>query len=113
MSKILSDHKRKIIAAGVVVGGYALFEFTPLPNPFYTPGVQNIEKRYSSGGGAKNHLPGSATKRGDPESVSGNTEKAKGIGSPHYQENIGSQKADPSSFDKTWNKAQYHDDKGK
>lgn len=39
-----------------------------------------------------------ATKRGDPEQTVGNTEKAKGIGSPYYKEKIGEQKADVSDI---------------
>lgn len=68
-----------------------------LPNPFRSTGVENIEKRYSSGGGSKNHLPGAATKRGDPDSVVGNTETAKGIGSPHHEAHIQGQKPDVSA----------------
>ena len=70
--------------------GIALAEY--LPNPFYTTGVANIEKRYSSGGGAPNHTPGSATKLGHPEHVEGNVEKSKGMGTPHWEEHIGGQK---------------------
>ncbi|CAF9915631.1 hypothetical protein IMSHALPRED_002658 [Imshaugia aleurites] len=98
------------MAAGA---GYGIAEDV-LPNPFRTTGVENIEKRYSSGGGAKNHLPGAATKRGDHESVEGNTETAKGIGSPHHEAHVQGQKPDqPSGFDKTWNRAQYNSEKGK
>ena len=75
--------------------GYGVAEDI-LPNPFRTPGVQNIEKRYSSGGGSKNHLPGAATKRGDHEAVEGNTETAKGIGSPHHEAHYQGQKPDVS-----------------
>ena len=74
------------------------FPYTGLPNPFRTTGVENIEKRYSSGGGSKNHLPATATKRGDHDHVEGNTETAKGIGSPHHQEHFGGQKPDVSGF---------------
>lgn len=73
-----------------------LFNYTPLPNPFYTSGVQNIEKRYSSGGGSASHTPGTATKLGSTENQTGNVEKAKGIGTPYYQENVGEQKPDVS-----------------
>ena len=81
------------MAAGA---GYGIAEDV-LPNPFRTTGVENIEKRYSSGGGAKNHLPGAATKRGDHESVEGNTETAKGIGSPHHEAHVQGQKPDVST----------------
>ncbi len=67
-----------------------------MPNPFRTSGVENIEKRYSSGGGSKNHLPATATKRGDHDAVVGNTEKAKGIGSPQYEDTIQGQKPEVS-----------------
>ncbi|KAL9135914.1 MAG: hypothetical protein Q9175_002887 [Cornicularia normoerica] len=73
--------------------GYGVAEGL-LPNPFRTPGVQNIENRYSAGGGSKNHLPGAATKRGDYDSVVGNTETAKGIGSPHHEAHYQGQKPD-------------------
>ena len=76
--------------------GYGIAEDI-LPNPFRTTGVENIEKRYSSGGGSKNHLPGAATMRGDQDSVVGNTETAKGIGSPHHEAHIQGQKPDVSA----------------
>jgi len=60
--------------------------------------VQNIEKRYSSGGGAKNHLPATATKLGNHDAVDGNTEKSKGIGTPYYKEKYGEQKPDVSGM---------------
>lgn len=68
-----------------------------LPNPFHTSGVQNIEKRYSAGGGSKNHQTGIATGRGDHDAVVGNQETAKGIGSPHHEEHIQPQKPDVSA----------------
>lgn len=34
------------------------------PNPYKTQGVQNIEDRYSAGGGHPTHTPGMATERG-------------------------------------------------
>lgn len=70
--------------------------YTSLPNIFHTPGVANIENRYSSGGGSKSHTPGAATKRGDPDHVEGNTANTQGIGSPKWQEQIGGQKPDVS-----------------
>lgn len=77
--------------------GYGIAEDI-LPNPLRTPGVKNIEGRYSSGGGSKNHLPGAATKRGHPDSVDGNTETAKGIGSPHHEAHVQGQKPDVSAL---------------
>ncbi|KAL6716409.1 hypothetical protein ACLMJK_005976 [Lecanora helva] len=99
MSQIYATHKRKILAGGALIGTYALLRYTDaLPNPFSTPGVKNIEKRYSSGGGAKNHQPGTATKLGNHDHVEGNVETMKGVGTPHYQENVGGQKPDVSAF---------------
>lgn len=113
MATIIRRHPRKLVAGIVLVGvGYGVAEGI-LPNPLQTTGVQNIERRYSSGGGSKNHLPGAATKRGHPDSVEGNTETAKGIGSPHHEANYQGQKPDPSGFDKTWNRAHYNSEKGK
>ncbi|KAL9605090.1 MAG: hypothetical protein Q9219_000024 [cf. Caloplaca sp. 3 TL-2023] len=92
------------------------FFFSPYsPQLFRSYGVENIEKRYTSGGGAPNHLPGQATKLGDHNSVEGNMlDQNKGIGSPHHQEKIGGQKPEKGSqFDKAWNKAQYGSEKGK
>lgn len=86
------------MATGV---GYGVAEGI-LPNPLQTTGVQNIERRYSSGGGSKNHLPGAATKRGHPDSVEGNTETAKGIGSPHHEANYQGQKPDVSTHRNFW-----------
>ncbi|KAK0516229.1 hypothetical protein JMJ35_000832 [Cladonia borealis] len=113
MSKVIQLHRRKFIAGGVLIGAWALVQNGILPNPFYTPGVQNIEKRYSSLGGAKNHQPAVATKKGDSEDVVGRQETQKGMGTPYHQEKIGEQRSDPSTFDKTWNQAQYHAEKGK
>ncbi|KAL2057277.1 hypothetical protein ABVK25_002330 [Lepraria finkii] len=113
MSKIFQTHRRKLIAGGVLIGGYVLVQTGTLPNPFYTNGVQNIEKRYSSGGASPNKTPAAATKRGHPDQVTSNTDTTKGVGTPHYEETFGEQKPDPSTFDKTWNRAQYHQDKGK
>lgn len=70
--------------------------YAPFPNVFHTPGVANIENRYSAGGGSKHHTPGAATKRGDSEQVEGNTANTQGIGSPQWQEQIGGQKPDVS-----------------
>ena len=74
---------------GLIAAPYLGIE---LPNPFSTPGVKNIEKRYSSGGGSPNHTPAMASKRGDANQVMGNTEKTKGIGSQHWEEHMGGQK---------------------
>ncbi|MCJ1441725.1 MAG: hypothetical protein MMC23_002217 [Stictis urceolatum] len=46
--------------------------------PGQTTAVQGIEDRYSSGGGASDHLPGAASPRGNYENTAGNVEKTKG-----------------------------------
>ena len=71
-----------------------------LPNPFRTPGVQNIESRYSSVGGAPNHQPGTSSPRGHPDKIEGNTVTAKGIGTPHHEEKYQEQKPDVSALEK-------------
>ncbi|KAL8781815.1 MAG: hypothetical protein Q9194_000175 [Teloschistes cf. exilis] len=91
------------------------FFFSPYaPNLFRSYGVENIEKRYSAGGGSANHLPAGGTPLGSPDKVAPHRqEEHKGMGSPHYQEKIGGQKPEGSQFDKAWNKAQYGSEKGK
>lgn len=56
----------KIFLAGGITGfGYYLFMRQYwFPNPYKTQGVQNIEDRFSSGGGHPTHTPGTATQRG-------------------------------------------------
>lgn len=56
----------KIFMAGGAVGfGYYLFMRQYwFPNPYKTQGVQNIEDRYSSGGGHPTHTPAGGTQRG-------------------------------------------------
>ena len=82
----------------IVTGAWALVQTGTLPNPFYTPGVQNIEKRYSALGGAKNHQPAVATKKGDSEDVVGRQETQKGMGTPFHQEKYGEQRSDVSQL---------------
>ncbi|KAK3178324.1 hypothetical protein OEA41_000457 [Lepraria neglecta] len=77
---------------------YALVQTGSLPNPFYTTGVQNIEKRYSSGGASPNKTPAAATKRGHSDQVTGNTDTTQGIGTLHHEEKFGEQKPDVSSY---------------
>ncbi|KAL9007106.1 MAG: hypothetical protein Q9188_000141 [Gyalolechia gomerana] len=91
------------------------FFYSPYaPQLFRSYGVQNIEKRYSAGGGSTNHTPGQATKLGDHDHVHGNMLNQTGMGTPHHQEKIGEQKPEKGSqFDKAWNKAQYGAEKGK
>ena len=127
MSKVIQLHRRKFIAGGVLIGmtillfhlrsthdtikqpsitntistqpgAWALVQTGTLPNPFYTPAVQNIENRYSALGGAKNHQPAVATKKGDSGDVAGRQETQKGMGTPHHQEKIGEQRSDVSQL---------------
>lgn len=58
--------------------------------------MQNIENRYSALGGAKNHQPAVATKKGDSEDVVGRQETQKGMGTPFHQEKYGEQRSDVS-----------------
>lgn len=73
------------------------FFYSPYaPQLFRSYGVQNIEKRYSAGGGSTNHTPGQATKLGDHDHVHGNMLNQTGMGTPHHQEKIGEQKPEVS-----------------
>ena len=73
-----------------------------LPNPFRTPAVQNIESRYSAGGGSQTHLPGAATKRGDYDNVVPNIDSHKGVGTKHFQEKVADQKGNVSCQFPKW-----------
>lgn len=61
----------KVLAAGGAVGfGYYLYmrqHWFPDPRKqaMKTTGVENIEARYTAGGGAPDHQPGTATKIGE------------------------------------------------
>ena len=57
----------KIFMAGGAVGFtyYLFMRQYWFPNPYKTQGVQNIEDRYTAGGGQPNHQPGTATARGE------------------------------------------------
>jgi len=115
VGKAIRVHRRKVIFLGgvAVLAGLQYTGLNPISSILKTPGVQNIEHRYSSGGGSKDHLPGAATPRGNPDNVEGNTVKHQGVGSTAFGENISSQKPDPSGFDKAWNKNNYGAEKGK
>ena len=82
----------------VVLAGLQYTGLNPISSILKTPGVQNIEHRYSSGGGSKDHLPGAATPRGNPDNVEGNTVKHQGVGSTAFSENISSQKPNVGFF---------------
>ncbi|MCJ1384840.1 hypothetical protein MMC17_007958 [Xylographa soralifera] len=115
VGKVVRVHRRKVIFLGgvAVLAGLQYTGLNPISSVLKTPGVQNIEHRYSSGGGSKDHLPGAATPRGNPDNVEGNTVKHQGVGSSAFGEHISSQKPDPSGFDKAWNKNNYGAEKGK
>ncbi|KAI9880400.1 MAG: hypothetical protein M1830_003440 [Pleopsidium flavum] len=115
LAKAYQVHRRKVLVVGTI-GGLAVFQYTglnPISRIFRTPGVENIENRFSSGGGTKTHIPGAATRRGDSENVSSGAQKDQGIGSDKFREKVGEQKPDGSGFDKAWNKMNYGQDKGK
>jgi hypothetical protein len=63
----------KIFMAGGAVGfGYYLFMRQYwFPNPYKTQGIQNIEDRFSAGGGAPTHTPAGGSKRGTSGTVYG------------------------------------------
>lgn len=53
------------MAGGAVGFTYYLFMRQYwFPNPYKTREAQNIEDRFTAGGGAPNHTPATATKRG-------------------------------------------------
>ena len=62
-------------APGGAVGfGYYLFMRQYwFPNPYKTQGVQNIEDRFSAGGGSPTHTPAGGTKRGTSGFILDNT----------------------------------------
>ncbi|KAI4148559.1 MAG: hypothetical protein L6R39_002747 [Caloplaca ligustica] len=80
---------------------------------FRSYGVQNIERRFSAGGGSPSHTPGAATKLGDMSNVTSGQEKSTGRGTPYHQEKFGEQRPEGGQFDKSFNKAQLGDDQGK
>lgn len=59
----------KVFMAGSVAGfGYYLYMRQYwFPDPYKTRGVQNIEDRFSAGGGHPNHAPAQASERGSSE----------------------------------------------
>ena len=54
-----------------------------------TPGVSNIEKRFSSGGGGTEHTPGAATPRGNLEDTKGRNEGSNGWGDKKFRDQAG------------------------
>jgi hypothetical protein len=61
----------KIFMAGGAVGfGYYLYMRQYwFPNPYKTQGVENIENRFSSGGGHPTHAPAQASMRGTTREI--------------------------------------------
>ncbi|OAL06679.1 hypothetical protein IQ06DRAFT_288553 [Phaeosphaeriaceae sp. SRC1lsM3a] len=107
----------KIFMAGGAVGfGYYLYMRQYwFPNPYKTQGVQNIEDRFSAGGGHPTHTPGMATMRGT--STSDNNESRtegghKGPDSEHFKKNISDQQSEPV-WPAKFNEIQYNNPKGK
>merc|ERR1712014_43992 len=85
------------IAAGGLGAAVVFFPTsTPAGNVFETPGVRNIGDRYSAGGGSTTHIPGVATKRGDPSNNSSPNETPTGVDTPFFQERQAEQKVGTS-----------------
>jgi len=63
----MSTHRTLWVAMTAVAGLGAYAAMVGITPP--TPGVKNIEDRYSSAGGSKDHLPGRGTKMGEPDNV--------------------------------------------
>ncbi|KAF1845678.1 uncharacterized protein K460DRAFT_366522 [Cucurbitaria berberidis CBS 394.84] len=83
----------KIFMAGGLSGfGYYLYMRQYwFPNPYKTQGVQNIEDRFSAGGGSPTHTPAGGSKRGSSTDNAGRQEVNKGPESEHYKKNISDQ----------------------
>ncbi|KAF4553920.1 Hypothetical protein D9617_5g067950 [Elsinoe fawcettii] len=112
-----------------IAGGAGIFAFFVLPrtsaakvNPLNTPGVKNIEDRWSSGGGGNKHTPGVATPRGASDSSSNseltgsNQINPKGIPYNHYKDNVADQKVDtaqPNKLTEKWWETHHGQEKGK
>ncbi|KAI4613755.1 uncharacterized protein J4E88_006732 [Alternaria novae-zelandiae] len=107
----------KIFMAGGAVGfGYYLFMRQYwFPNPYKTQGVQNIEDRFSAGGGHPTHTPAGGTQRGTG-SASANEGRhdgpSKGPDSEHFKKNISDQQSEPV-WPSKFNEIQYNNPKGK
>merc|ERR1711879_573687 len=83
---------------------------TPAGNVFETPGVRNIGARYSAGGGSTTHVPGVATKRGDPESNTSPNETPTGVDTPFFQDRQAEQKVGtPGKLGAAYHAAHYGD----
>ncbi|KAL5121887.1 hypothetical protein ACEQ8H_000102 [Pleosporales sp. CAS-2024a] len=83
------------------------------PDPYKTQGVQNIEDRFSAGGGHPTHTPATATMRGSAQNNQSRTQDGhKGPDSEHFKENILSQQSEPV-WPAKFNEIQYNNPKGK
>ncbi|KAJ4408104.1 hypothetical protein N0V91_003452 [Didymella pomorum] len=106
----------KIFMAGGAVGfGYYLYMRQYwFPNPYKTQGVQNIEDRFSAGGGHPTHTPAQASMRGTASDNEGRKEGGsnKGPDSEHFKSNHSSQQSEPVWPDKFYEQ-QYNNPKGK
>ncbi|KAG9196575.1 hypothetical protein G6011_01696 [Alternaria panax] len=105
----------KIFMAGGAVGfGYYLFMRQYwFPNPYKTQGVQNIEDRFSAGGGHPTHTPAGGTQRGSTTNNEGRHDgPSKGPDSEHFKKNISDQQSEPVWPGK-FNEIQYNNPKGK
>ncbi|KAH7391905.1 hypothetical protein BKA66DRAFT_568315 [Pyrenochaeta sp. MPI-SDFR-AT-0127] len=105
----------KIFMAGGAVGFtyYLYMRQYWFPNPYKTQGVQNIEDRFSAGGGHPTHTPGTATKLGSSsDNVSRQEGDHKGPDSEHFKGNISDQQSTPVWPAKFYEQ-QYNNPKGK
>ena len=62
-----------------------------------TPGVRNVEDRFSAGGAKKSHTPGAATPTGSGEREDARTTKDQGVGSNQYEKDVAEQRPDVST----------------
>ncbi|KAF1920031.1 hypothetical protein BDU57DRAFT_508109 [Ampelomyces quisqualis] len=107
----------KIFMAGGVVGFsyYLYMRQYWFPNPYKTQGVQNIEDRFSAGGGHPTHTPAGGTKRGTSSATNNESRTQdghKGPDSEHFKANISEQQSDPV-WPAKFNEIQYNNPKGK
>ncbi|KAF2644145.1 hypothetical protein P280DRAFT_466822 [Massarina eburnea CBS 473.64] len=105
----------KIFMAGGAVGFtyYIFMRQYWFPNPYKTREVQNIEDRFTAGGGSPHHTPGAGTLRGDSQNVdSRQMGEGKGPQSEFHKNNISSQQAQGVWPEKFYEQ-QYNNPKGK
>ncbi|KAF2652079.1 hypothetical protein K491DRAFT_695903 [Lophiostoma macrostomum CBS 122681] len=108
----------KIFMAGGIVGFGYYMVMRPywFPNPYKTPGTQNVEDRFTAGGGTPYHTPAVATKRGDSKNTESRMETPKkGPDTEHFQERFDDQKlpSQPNVFPGKFYEQQLGNDKGK